>query len=367
MVRVLDTSETLLPQEHADALRRAILNHYDKHSRALPWRETRDPYLVWLSEVMLQQTRVETVIPYFERFRSRFPTPEHLARAEEDEVMSLWSGLGYYRRARQLHQGVRDVVARYGGQVPQDPAERRALPGVGRYTAGAIGSIAFGLEEPVVDGNVARVFCRFFGIDTPLGKAVTQKRLWSIAEALVAGPRPGDFNQALMEFGATVCKPRGPTCRQCPIAAACVARKSGRVDSLPTPARKTAPRRVTWEVVLAVDGDGVWLCRQDEGLFAGLWTPPLVFASGRASVLEHLAAIGLSGNLAKRRAFSVRHTLSHREATVHAWKLTDVSASESSTMKRFSAAEWSAVGLSSLSKRVLSRSGLLSDQRLLFE
>ena len=151
----------------ATDVRAALLAWYDLSARDLPWRRTRDPYAVWVSEVMLQQTRVDTVIPYYERFMARFPTPERLAAAPEDDVLGMWSGLGYYRRARMLHRGAREVVARYGGEVPREPEDRRALPGVGRYTAGAIGSIAFDRPEPLVDGNVARVLARLRAIDTP--------------------------------------------------------------------------------------------------------------------------------------------------------------------------------------------------------
>ena len=180
------------------SIRRKLLAWYDRAARDLPWRETRDPYAIWVSEIMLQQTRVETVIPYYERFLERFPTALALAEADEDAVLSQWSGLGYYRRARLLHAGVREVVAEYGGRVPEDADARLALPGVGRYTAGAIGSIAFGREEPVVDGNVTRVLARLFRIGTPVGAAVTSKRLWDEDCCLVRGPRPGDLNQALM-------------------------------------------------------------------------------------------------------------------------------------------------------------------------
>src|SRR3954471_21132316 len=151
------------------AIRSSLLQHYDEHARDLPWRRTRDPYAIWVSEIMLPQTRVDTVVAYCDRFLKRFPTPHALAAASEDEVLASWSGLGYYRRARLLHSGVRDVVERYGGQVPEDAETRRKLPGIGRYTAGAIGSIAFELQEPIVDGNVARVLGRTLGIETPLG------------------------------------------------------------------------------------------------------------------------------------------------------------------------------------------------------
>ncbi|MFT5358286.1 MAG: A/G-specific adenine glycosylase, partial [Polyangiales bacterium] len=191
---------------------------YDKGHRDLPWRRTRDPYRVWVSEIMCQQTRVDTVIPYYERFIASFPTPTALADADEDAVMSHWSGLGYYRRARMLHAGAKDVVARYGGEVPSGADERLSLPGVGRYTAGAIGSIAFEREEAIVDGNVARVLSRVHRISHELQSTASNKALWVHAEALVRGKRPGDLNQSLMELGALVCTPTSPKCGECPIA-----------------------------------------------------------------------------------------------------------------------------------------------------
>ncbi|MDP9349789.1 MAG: A/G-specific adenine glycosylase, partial [Gemmatimonadota bacterium] len=196
-------------REPLPSLRDLLLRWYDAHRRDLPWRAEGppDPYRVWLSEVMLQQTRVETVKPYFRRWLERFPTLAALAEAPQDEVLKAWEGLGYYSRARNFHRAAREVVERYGGEVPGDAAAFRALPGVGRYTAGAVLSIAFGRPEPVVDGNVRRVFARLLDDPDPAEGA-----LWALAEALVPGARPGDLNQALMELGATVCVPRNPRC-----------------------------------------------------------------------------------------------------------------------------------------------------------
>ena len=224
------------------AIRGKLLCWYDEAGRDLPWRHTRDPYAVWVSEVMLQQTRVETVIPYYERFLESFPTARALAEADEDTVLSHWSGLGYYRRARLLHQGVREVVAEYGGEVPEDADARRALPGVGRYTAGAIGSIAFDKEEPVVDGNVTRVLARLLRIKKPIGSSATTNQLWEEAARLVPGERPGDLNQALMELGATLCTPTKPRCLICPLTDACTAAKHGTQYERPImPPRKRTP------------------------------------------------------------------------------------------------------------------------------
>jgi A/G-specific adenine glycosylase len=254
---------------------RRLLAHYRRGRRDLPWRRTRDPYAIWVSEVMLQQTRVETVIPYFERWMVRFPTVRALADAPLDDVLSCWAGLGYYARARSLHRAAREVVDRLHGVVPDDAEGLRALPGVGRYTAGAIASIAFGRREPVVDGNVARVYARLFGIEDDVKSVATLRRLWDLAARIVPARAPGDFNQALMELGATICTPRSPACASCPLAATCVARRDGRQDELPLVARKKAAKRVGIDAALVVRG-GRWLLarRAAEGLFGGLWELP---------------------------------------------------------------------------------------------
>ncbi|MBX3269937.1 MAG: A/G-specific adenine glycosylase [Sandaracinaceae bacterium] len=301
-------------------MRDALLGWYDAHRRALPWRATRDPYAVWVSEIMLQQTRVETVVPYYERFLARFPDPHALARASEDEVLGLWSGLGYYRRARLLHAGAREVVARYGGEVPEDPAARRALPGVGRYTAGAIGSIAFDRREPVVDGNVARVLSRVHGIDTPLGRADTERALWAHAQALVDAERPGDLNQALMELGARVCTPRGPRCAECPIARECVARRDGRTAELPVAKAKKPPREVACVAVVATRGDAVALVKREGELFGGLWELPSAEGRGRAAARGALRTAGIGGRLGAAPVGVLEHVLTHRRLCVEVWR-----------------------------------------------
>lgn len=321
------------------AMRAALLDWYDRHGRSLPWRETEDPYAIWVSEVMCQQTRVDTAIPYYHRFLERFPTPQALASASEDEVLAVWSGLGYYRRARMLHAGVKELVATYGGELPMDAEARRSLPGVGRYTAGALGSIAFDLPEPIVDGNVARVLSRVFRIETMLGKAVTERALWSHAEELVQGPRPGDFNQALMELGALVCTPKAPSCGACPWSEECAAREAGIQESLPVPRKKKKPKAVSFTAVVATRGRGaareVFLTKPASGeLFAGLWLVPMVESppaqltlggeggpSIRDEALRCLKEHGLRASLGGRCG-SVTHVLSHRRYTVEVFRAT---------------------------------------------
>ncbi|MFW5924866.1 MAG: A/G-specific adenine glycosylase [Myxococcota bacterium] len=342
-------------------MRAALLRWYDRHRRDLPWRRTRDPYAIWVSEVMLQQTRVDTVIPYYERFLSRFPTPRALAEADEDRVLAAWSGLGYYRRARLLHAGVREVVERYGGRVPEDPEARRGLPGVGRYTAGAIGSIAFERPEPIVDGNVGRVLARIHGIDTPLGRAVTERQLWQRAAELVRGPRPGDLNQALMELGATVCTPVDPACDACPARRACQARRTGRVAELPVRKAKRDPTPVSLTAVVATVGrkrDGgpcIWLLRGEGPLFGGLWTVPTVEDDDRepGSARRALRAAGIAARLSPDPVARLEHVLSHRRLTVSVYRATAARARSTRTRRLLAPDALAELGTSSLTQKIL--------------
>ena len=212
-----------------------LLGWYDAHGRDLPWRRTHDPYAIWLSEVILQQTRIAQGQAYWERFLAAFPDVQRLAAASEDDVLRLWQGLGYYSRARNLHAAAKQVAAL--GRFPDTLDGIRALKGVGDYTAAAIGSIAFGLPAAVVDGNVYRVLARHFGIGTPVGSSAARKEFTALAQSLLPQDRPGDFNQAMMDFGALVCTPASPACLLCPLAGSCAALASGRVDSLPAKAR----------------------------------------------------------------------------------------------------------------------------------
>jgi A/G-specific adenine glycosylase len=335
------------------AIRQKLLSWYDKGGRDLPWRQTRDPYAVWVSEVMLQQTRVETVIPYYERFLKSFPTTHALAQADEDAVLSHWSGLGYYRRARLLHAGVREVVAEYGGEVPEDADARRALPGVGRYTAGAIGSIAFDKEEPIVDGNVARVLARLLRIKTPIGTAATTKRLWEEAARLVPGERPGDLNQALMELGATVCTPKKPRCESCPVVEGCQAFAHAEIETLPVPRARKAPKEVNLTAVVATRGRSadrkVWLVKGEQPLFGGLWGVPM--AEGSPRML--LSDAGLRGRLGSDPVADVEHVLTHRRLRIDVYRAPAARGEESKTRRPFTAEELESVGVSTLTRKVL--------------
>ena len=204
-----------------------LLNWYRENQRAMPWRGHPDPYAVWVSEVMLQQTRVDAVIPYFERWMRRFPSIADLAGASERDVLSLWEGLGYYARARNLRKSAQVVMDQYGGELPGDPERLRKLPGIGRYTAGAIASIAFGLDAPALDGNIRRVLARMFDVSEPVDLPKGQGRLWELAEKHLPKGNSGEYNQALMDLGATICIPRNPKCPDCPVKVLCKARKLG--------------------------------------------------------------------------------------------------------------------------------------------
>jgi A/G-specific adenine glycosylase len=343
----------------AARLRRELLAWYAANKRDLPWRRTRDPYAVWLSEVMLQQTRVETVVPYYARFLRAFPTVHALAEAPEGDVLALWSGLGYYRRARMLHEGARHVARVRGGTFPGDPEGLRTIPGIGPYTAGAVASIAFGTAAPLVDGNVARVLARLFAIEDDVRGAVGLARVWALAGELVDRGAPGEWNQALMELGATVCTPRAPRCDACPVRASCDARAKGLEETLPILRPKAKPKAEARVAVVATRGDGVLLARRKPDLrFGGLWEPP--GAEGRdPSVLGDLAGEPLFG---LREVGRVVHVLSHRrlDVTVYSARLrrapkSRIDAADYDLRAVVHPTELSAHGLSTLARKILAQ------------
>lgn len=240
----------------ADSFAARLLGWYRRHARVLPWRKHKEPWATWVSEVMLQQTRVEVVIPAFDRFLKRYPRPADFARASDDELHAAWRGLGYYRRARLLRDGASDVVARHRGSVPSDLDALGALAGVGAYTRGAIASIAFGHAEPAIDGNVERVVARHAGIDGDVKRSATRRRIEAIVRERLPISRAGDFNQALMDLGAMVCTPRSPKCRVCPVADDCEARRLGVEQELPRLPARRAPIAVQARAVLVRHRDG---------------------------------------------------------------------------------------------------------------
>ncbi|HZF55685.1 MAG TPA: A/G-specific adenine glycosylase [Polyangiaceae bacterium] len=305
--------------ERDQAIARSLCAWFEASARDLPWRRTRDPYAIWLSEIMLQQTRVDTVVPYYERFLWRYPDADSLARAEVDDVLSMWSGLGYYRRARELHAAAREVVERYGGKLPSEASELRKLPGIGAYTAGAISSIAFGRAEALVDGNVARVLSRIEGIEDDVRSVAGGKRLWATAARLVPADKPGMFNESLMELGATICTPRDPACGACPVRFACEAARTGRQNELPVVRARAKVPVVKMVAAVVRHGREVLFARRAEGgLFGGLWEAPMVEAGSLAAAGEALRGAGIEQEVqaALRKLGKVRHILSHRELDV---------------------------------------------------
>lgn len=256
------------------AVRRRLLDWYERARRELPWRGHRDPYRIWVSEIMLQQTRAAAAAPYFERFLARFPDVASLAAAAEPEVLAAWSGLGYYWRARNLHRAARAIAA--AGEFPRDYAALRRLPGVGDYTAAAIASIAFGLPHAAVDGNVLRVFSRLMAERGDLGAPRTRRRLNLAAEKLLDREHPGEFNQALMELGATVCLPRRPRCEACPLMRYCEARRRGIEGELPVKEPRSSPERIEKTLLVIFRGDRLLLRRRPDGdrRLAGFWELP---------------------------------------------------------------------------------------------
>ncbi|MCL6457103.1 MAG: A/G-specific adenine glycosylase [Gorillibacterium sp.] len=255
-----------------------LLQWYRASNRDLPWRKNKDPYRIWVSEIMLQQTRVDTVIPYYNNFMDKFPSVEALADAPEEEVLKAWEGLGYYSRARNLQSAVREVKEEYGGIVPDEPVAISSLKGVGPYTAGAILSIAYNQPEPAVDGNVMRVLSRFFLLTDDIAKPSTRIKIEKLARSLIPEGAAGDFNQALMELGATVCTPKSAHCLPCPVMEHCSARLEGRVDELPLKAKAKPPRPEIRAAALIVDATGRLLIRRrpQTGLLARMWELPQV-------------------------------------------------------------------------------------------
>ncbi len=327
------------PDARAPALlRRALLAWYDGARRDLPWRRTRDPYAIWISEVMAQQTTVQAVIPFWERFLASFPDVRALAAAPLDEVLRHWAGLGYYRRARYLHAAAREVVTERAGEFPRTATGWLALPGVGGYTAAAIASIAFGEPAPVVDGNVVRVLARFDRVAEPPDRAPARRRFAARAGELLDAARPGDFNQALMELGARVCTPRAPRCPACPWAGACLARAAGDPERFPAAVARPEPVPVLRGAVLVRDRRGRVLLRRipDGEVNAGLlelpsatlreWPAgPGIEPPARPTDLAALARRGLGRALARDTGLAVtlrdalgteRHAITHRRITV---------------------------------------------------
>ncbi|MDR0139445.1 A/G-specific adenine glycosylase [Metabacillus idriensis] len=273
---MLDSIDKNLHSLNIEDFRKDLISWYLLEKRDLPWRLNQDPYKIWVSEIMLQQTRVDTVIPYFLAFTEKFPTLEALAEADEEDVLKAWEGLGYYSRVRNLHSAVKEVVSSYGGIVPDTPEEISKLKGVGPYTKGAILSIAYNVPEPAVDGNVMRVMSRILSIWEDIAKPKTRKIFENILYEVISKEQPSEFNQALMELGAIICTPTSPSCLMCPVREHCHAFDEGVQRELPVKSKKKKPKQITMAAAVLKDEEGHYYIhkRNSSGLLANLWEFP---------------------------------------------------------------------------------------------
>lgn len=304
-----------------------LLAWYREHGRRLPWRGHPDPYAVWVSEVMLQQTRVETVIPYFERWLERFPTIQALAAASQQDVLNAWEGLGYYSRARSLHKTAQIIMQEHGGSLPRSLDALRRLPGIGRYTAGAIASMAFGMDVPTLDGNLRRVFARLFDVTAPADSPAGERLLWDLAAGHLPDGQAGDYNQALMDLGALVCLPKNPLCQSCPLNSLCLACQRGVQAGRPVlKPRPAVPHYVVTAGILRRNGRVLLAQRPPDGLLGGLWE----FPGGKQDDGEDLPAC-LRRELREELNIEVdvgnplgvfRHAYTHFRITLHAFECT---------------------------------------------
>ena len=301
---------------------RKLLGWFAKHKRLLPWRLDGNPYRIFVVEVMLQQTQIKTVIPYYERWLRAFPDVKALAEAPLDQVLKLWEGLGYYSRARNLHKAAQTIVERFGGKIPSGLESLQSLPGIGRYTAGAIASIAFQKPVPLVDGNVSRVLSRVFNLKKDITKPETQKLLYDIAETLVPEKSPGDFNQALMELGSLVCIPEVPKCSICPVQTLCLAYQEGDPSKLPIKSKGFRVKEIDMVVgMLTKNGKLLVRRRPERGIWGGLWEIPGTVRTINQTPEEALKeefreALGLAIHIYKKEN-PVKHLFTHRKALIH--------------------------------------------------
>jgi A/G-specific adenine glycosylase len=353
-----------LPDDKRETLHHRLPEWYDRGARDLPWRRTRDPYAVWISEIMLQQTQVKTVVPFYERFMDRFPDVRSLAEAKLDDVLGVWAGLGYYSRARNLHAAARRIMEAYGGKFPDTEEALRTLRGVGRYTSGAILSIAFGKDTPVLDGNVMRVLTRLFAIDLDPRSTPGQKTLWDLAARLLPPGKGSTWNQALMELGALVCLPENPSCLLCPVAPACEACHRGEVDRYPVRAeRRKVPVVQGLCAIVRRGREFLFVQRPEKGLLGGLWEFPTAELSGlkpRPGTVEDFAreTLGLEGTIQSSLGV-IRHVFTHRDLRLHLFTF-DVTGGRLRA-GRYRAHRWVRVAevkrfpISALTKKVLAR------------
>ena len=298
----------------------SVLAWYDQGHRDLPWRHTRDAYRIWVSEIMLQQTRAETVVSYYERFLEKYPTVSHLADAPEEELLKQWEGLGYYSRARSLQKAAKRIVSDHGGQLPADVQKLRSLPGIGDYTAGAIASIAFGIPAAAVDGNVERVVCRYYAIEDTVGTPAVRRMITEKTQALVPQDRPGAFANAMMEMGATLCTPKSPKCLLCPVRETCRGFARGIAQELPRKPLKKAQRMENRSVLLVFHGDRVLIIKRKEKLLGGLFVfPDVLEENDPAKLCAALENMGIRAAYDEKIGHA-KHVFTHLiwEMDVHA-------------------------------------------------
>jgi len=319
-----------------------LLTWYRQHGRTLPWRGDTDPYAVWVSEIMLQQTRVESVIPYFEIWMRLFPTITDLAKASEQDVLSVWEGLGYYSRARNLHKAAKIIHEQYAGKLPRDLNALRKLPGIGRYTVGAIASIAFGMDEPTLDGNLRRVFTRLFDVSEPADAPAGEKLLWGLAAEHLPKGYAGDYNQALMDLGATICLPKNPRCLICPLMEICKSRANGTQEQRPVlkPKKETphyfhAAGVIVRRIANAPHEEVLLAKRPSMGLLGGMWEFPNGRVEGEpAKGLESALETGYRLKVKRNEALGVvQHAYTHFRVTVHAYRCKLISMSDDESLK----------------------------------
>jgi A/G-specific adenine glycosylase len=317
--------KAFLPAHATKKFQRRLRSWFRAHRRELPWRASRDPYRVWVAEIMLQQTRIAAVLPYYERFLKHFPAVESLARAPQAKVLRLWSGLGYYSRARNLHRAAKEIVSRHGGEFPRSLDEALALPGIGRYTAAAVLSIAYDEPLAVLDGNVARVLARLVAMRGDLRAPGRWRALGDLSQQLLARESPGDWNQALMELGEVVCTPQNPRCAACPVARACRTRALGLTGKIPAPRRKRAPVKVRIAAAILCDPRGRTILVRDPGahdqvLFSRMWQFPAVevMTDAEAELAAHVREIlHLNGAALKLEPLpAARHGVTFRNITL---------------------------------------------------
>lgn len=332
----------MIPQNNWPGL---LLCWFDAHRRELPWREShpRNPYHVWVSEIMLQQTRTETVKDYFRRWMEQFPTLQDLAQASEEQILRAWQGLGYYSRARNLHKAARQVMVEYGGEMPRDAKKLQSLPGIGAYTAGAIASMAFGQKVPAVDGNLLRVLARLYGVDQDITSTAGKRTLTGLAETSIPEDRPGDFNEAMMDLGANICIPKHPRCGQCPLIEQCRAYQEKRTEQLPVK-RPKAPQKEFAAACGLMIREGKFLLhkRPAKGMLASMWEFPMVLEETEKEARQGLDELlqGKTGEV----LWEHKHVFTHQIWTMKAYVLKEGIVPEGE-YAFFSPEEWEQVPL----------------------